>query len=146
MPKATSPKTPNRNVIGQPLSPAHFGIVLTGAVSLIPFGLVYPVIIKWLPKWAGESGWPMTFLLGVCGLVAFGIFYSQRRRMQVINLITLSVLMVLIGYSSYALIFIRSAADPPIDENDPETPEAIVSYLAREQYGQTPLLTGPSGR
>jgi len=120
------------------------GIGATFAVSLIPFGLVYPVIIKWLPKWAGDSGWPMMFLLGVFALVAFGIFYSQKRRLQVVNLITLSVLMVLIGYSSYALIFIRSAADPPIDENDPETPEAIVSYLARDQYGHTPLLTGPA--
>ena len=64
------------------------GIALTGVVSLIPFGLVYPVIIKWLPKWAGESGWPMTFLLGVFALVAFGIFYSQKRRLQVVNLIT----------------------------------------------------------
>ena len=50
--------------------------------------------------------------------------------------------MVLIGYSTYALIFIRSAADPPIDENDPETTEAIVSYLKREQYGATPILSG----
>ena len=57
---------------------------------------------------------------------------------------TVSMAMVLIGYSSYALIFVRSAADPPIDENDPETTEAIVSYLKREQYGSTPLLTGPT--
>ncbi|MEL6615263.1 MAG: DUF2723 domain-containing protein, partial [Bacteroidota bacterium] len=49
---------------------------------------------------------------------------------------------VVLGYSSYAVIFIRSAADPPIDENDPETAEAIVSYLKREQFGDTPLLRG----
>ena len=120
------------------------GIVLTGGVSILAFGLVYPGIIQKLPELAGKTGWPLTTLFLVFGLVAFGVFYSQKRRLQVVNLITLSVLMVLIGYSSYALIFIRSAADPPIDENDPETPEAIVSYLLREQYGQTPLLTGPA--
>ena len=64
--------------------------------------------------------------------------------MQVTNLAFLSVLSpwYLIGYTSYALIFIRSAANPPIDENDPEDAESIVSYLKREQYGSTPLLKG----
>lgn len=120
------------------------GIVLTGAVASVAFLLVYPIIIQKMPKWAGETGWPMASLLLVFGLVILGVYLSQQRRMKVVNLIMLSVLMVLIGYSSYALIFIRSAADPPIDENDPETPEAIVAYLAREQYGETPLLTGPA--
>ncbi|MEM1096866.1 MAG: DUF2723 domain-containing protein, partial [Bacteroidota bacterium] len=72
------------------------------------------------------------------------LYYTQQRRMQVANLIMLCVTTVLIGYSTYALIFIRSAADPPIDENDPENTEAIVSYLKREQYGETPILRGRS--
>jgi hypothetical protein len=62
--------------------------------------------------------------------------------MQALNIVALCVVMVLIGYSTYALVFIRSASDPPIDENDPETVEAIVSYLKREQYGATPILRG----
>jgi hypothetical protein len=49
---------------------------------------------------------------------------------------------VLIGYSSYALIFIRSQAEPPIDLMDPDTDASFVSYLKREQYGSTPLLRG----
>ena len=120
------------------------GIVLSGVVSAAAFLVVYPVIIQKLPKWAGESGSPMLVLFGVLGLVVFGLYYSQKNRMQVVNLIALCVLMVLIGYSTYALIFIRSASNPPIDENDPETTEAIVSYLTREQYGNTPLLKGPA--
>ena len=44
-----------------------------------------------------------------------------------------SMVLVLIGYSTYALIFIRSNQDPGIDENDPETVEAFISYLEREQ-------------
>ena len=120
------------------------GIVLAGAVASVAFLLVYPIIIQKLPAWAGQTGWPMTVLFGVLGVVVFGVYYSQKRGMQVVNLVALSVLMVLIGYSTYALIFIRSASNPPIDENDPETPEAIVSYLTREQYGATPLLTGPA--
>ncbi|MFQ5571633.1 MAG: DUF2723 domain-containing protein, partial [Rhodothermales bacterium] len=118
------------------------GIVIAGVISAIGFLLVYPGIIQTLPDLAGQTGWPLTFLFAVLGLVVAGVYYTQQRRMQVSNLVMLSVLMVLIGYSTYALIFIRSAADPPIDENDPETAEAIVSYLKREQYGATPLLKG----
>ena len=118
------------------------GIVAAGAISSVAFLLIYPGIIQKLPQMAGSTGAPMLFLLAVFALVVFGVYYTQKRQMQVSNLIMVSILMVLIGYSTYALIFIRSAADPPIDENDPETAEAIVSYLTREQYGATPLLKG----
>jgi hypothetical protein len=50
---------------------------------------------------------------------------------------------VLIGYSSYALVVIRSNNNPPIDENDPSDIMSFVSYLKREQYGTRPLLYGP---
>mgnify|MGYP000231713332 CR=1 FL=1 len=62
--------------------------------------------------------------------------------MAAANLVVLSMVMVLIGYSAYALIFIRSASDPPIDENDPENADAIVYYLKREQYRAKPLFKG----
>ncbi len=120
------------------------GIIVTFFVASAAFLLIYPGIIQKLPVLAGQTEWPLLVLFGVLGLVVFGVYYSQRNRLQVVNLVALSVLMVLIGYSTYALIFIRSASNPPIDENDPETTEAIISYLAREQYGNTPLLTGPA--
>ena len=50
--------------------------------------------------------------------------------------------MVVIGYTSYAMIVIRSVANPPIDENNPETVFSLLSYLNREQYGDRPLLMG----
>ena len=50
--------------------------------------------------------------------------------------------MVLLGYSTFATIMIRSAANPPMDENDPENLFALLSYLSREQYGDRPLATG----
>ena len=108
------------------------------------FLVIYPGIIQKLPAWAGKTGSPLLVLLGVVAVVTFAVYFSHKRGMQIANLASLCLLMVLIGYSTYALIFIRSASNPPIDENDPETAEAIVSYLAREQYGETPLLTGPA--
>ncbi len=118
------------------------GLVITGLTAALAFVSIYPGIIQKLPDIAGRSGSPVMVLLGTVALVTFGIYYTQKRKMGALNIIAVCIAVVLIGYSSYALIFIRSAADPPIDENDPETTEAIVSYLKREQYGQTPLLTG----
>lgn len=119
------------------------GIVLAGVVSSVIFLVIYPGIIQGLPALMESFGLLLTFVLLVGGII-FGLYYTQKRQMQVANLVLVSLAVVLIGYSTYTLIFIRSAADPPIDENDPETVDAIVSYLRREQYGATPLLKGSS--
>lgn len=58
------------------------------------------------------------------------------------NTALLCMLMLMIGYSSYALIVIRSAANPPMDQNSPEDIFTLGSYLSRDQYGDRPLLYG----
>ncbi|MEM1041184.1 MAG: DUF2723 domain-containing protein [Bacteroidota bacterium] len=117
------------------------GIVAAGAAASVVFVTIYPGLVQKLPTMAEAFGLALTLVV-VFGAVVGAVWWTQTRRKPVGNLVALSVLMLLIGYSTYALIFIRSAADPPIDENDPETTEAIVSYLKREQYGNTPLLKG----
>ena len=118
------------------------GIVATGAISSVAFLVVYPGIVQWLPGVIGDSSMPVAFMLALFGLIGFGVWWSHTRGKQALNIVMLCVTVVMIGYSTYALIFIRSASNPPIDENDPETVEAIVSYLKREQYGETPILKG----
>ena len=49
----------------------------------------------------------------------------------------------MIGYGSFAVIVIRSNANTPLDENDPENLVTLHSYLKREQYGSSPILSGP---
>ena len=61
---------------------------------------------------------------------------------SLLNTIMLCVMMITIGYSSYAVIVIRSTANPPMDENSPEDIFSLGDYLAREQYGSRPLLYG----
>ena len=61
---------------------------------------------------------------------------------RVKNTILLSLLMLMIGYSSYALIIIRSSANTPMDQNSPEDIFTLGSYLSRDQYGYRPLLYG----
>ena len=120
------------------------GIAAALFIATIAFGAIYPGIVQELPDWAGSTGAPLVAMLAVAvGIVAI-VWITQVKRWQLANLVAIMLLMVLTGYSTYSVIFIRSAADPPIDENDPETPEAIVSYLKREQYGDTKLLKGPN--
>ncbi|MCY4672937.1 MAG: DUF2723 domain-containing protein [Bacteroidetes bacterium] len=119
-------------------------ISLTLVIASVAFLVIYPGIVQKLPGIAGEIGQPLIVLLLVALGVVAAVWITHTRQKQTANLVAVCLLMVLVGYSSYAVIFIRSAADPPIDENDPETPEAIVSYLEREQYGETKLLSGPS--
>ena len=118
------------------------GLAVTAVVSVLVFLVIYPGVVQTLPTLAGASGAPTLFLLAVIAALVAAVWYTQKKRKPVANLAALIITMVVLGYSSYGLIFVRSAADPPIDENDPETAEAIVSYLKREQYGSTPLLSG----
>lgn len=118
------------------------GLVVAAAVSSGVFLLIYPGVIRVLPKIMLASGTPVLFLLGLTAAIIFGLHYTHKNGYRIANLVMLGVTLVLIGYSTYALIFIRSAANPPIDQNDPETIEALISYLSREQYGQTPLFSG----
>ena len=67
-----------------------------------------------------------------------------RARKRWLHTSLLCLTMMLIGYGSYAVIFIRSAANPMMDENSPDNIFALGSYLGREQYGDKPLLYGPT--
>lgn len=67
---------------------------------------------------------------------------TKKLPVRILNLITLSIFVIFIGYSSYALLLIRSAADTPINQNAPDNVFALGSYLNREQYGESPLLYG----
>ncbi len=87
----------------------------------------------------GEAVW---FLLLASGLV-YGIYYSVRKRKVLLNSVLLCVTVLIIGYSSYAIIVIRSSANPPMDQNDPQDPFNLLYYLNREQYGDRPLFKGP---
>jgi hypothetical protein len=120
------------------------GLVAAAAVSAAVFFMIFPGIIQYVPEMARQSGAPALFLIALVALLAFGLRITHTRRLHVANLVLLCVTVVMIGYSSYAVIFIRSAANPPIDQNDPETVDAFISYMKREQYGATPLLSGPS--
>ncbi|MDR0799582.1 MAG: DUF2723 domain-containing protein [Dysgonamonadaceae bacterium] len=77
------------------------------------------------------------------GLAVFMFMYEKINRV-VLNTILTCLLVITVGYSSYALIIIRSTANTPMDQNSPEDVFTLRTYLSREQYGETPLFYGPT--
>ena len=109
-----------------------FGI--TVLITVIIFFVIHNGIIKGLPKMAAGFlgvGGTVLVILSVFVLMVWAIMNKQN----LLSIAATSVVLILIGYSTYTLIFIRSNQDPTIDENDPETVRAMISYLEREQYG-----------
>ncbi len=76
------------------------------------------------------------------GLVIFLIYLSHKKKQVLWNTILISFAVIAIGYSSYTIILLRSNANPPLDESDPQSAFSLLKYLNREQYGQNPLIYG----
>ena len=88
------------------------------------------------------------FIIGIIVLAALWFVLKWKRGKELLvssrikHTALLCMLMLMIGYSSYALIVIRSSANPPMDQNSPEDIFTLGSYLSRDQYGDSPLLFG----
>ncbi|MEI6456044.1 MAG: DUF2723 domain-containing protein [bacterium] len=136
-------------------NPNWKGFLVTGVASFIVLALVMYIIIPWILKLAGlfelffintvglpfNSGTIIYFLL-LIGLIIWGLIYSHRKIKPVMNAIILAFTFIVIGYSSFLMLVIRSNANTPIDENNPENAMYLLAYLNREQYGDWPILTG----
>lgn len=111
----------------------YLSFLLTTALAGIPFyghkasGILLGIVI-----------------LGAAGFYLFSKAVSEKAKpgANVLNTIMLCVMSIVIGYSSYAVIVIRSTANPPMDQNSPEDIFSLGDYLAREQYGSRPLFYG----
>lgn len=135
--------------------PGVWGIIWTMILSLLIIFFINNLIIPGLPSLAGAfeiffvntMGLPfgsgaLFFGVVLISALIWGIIWSHRRYRPVLNTFLISTAFILIGYSSYAMIVIRSNFNPPINQNDPSDVMSFVSYLKREQYGSRPLLYG----
>ena len=115
--------------------PKPFIWYFLGSIGL--FFLVYSGVIKGLPVLMQYASWGgMVFLLG---WIIYVVYYAHARRLRLLHTISMSLFLLIVGYTSYALIYVRANASPPINENNPSTGDAFFSYLNREQYGDFPL-------
>lgn len=95
-----------------------------------------------------------SIIIGILVIAALGLYLApsvqakikERWRItaRTMNTALLCTMMIVIGYSSYALIVIRSTANTPMDQNSPEDIFTLGEYLGREQYGTRPLFYGPA--
>ena len=123
-------------------------VVILGAIM---FGIIkgfFQVALYFELAFVNGFGLPyfsgvLFYLLIIAGLIAYGIYYTVKKKKVVLNTIIASFTVIIIGYSSFALILIRSTANPPMDMNNPETISELLSYLNREQYGSNPIFKGP---
>lgn len=126
-------------------------LLASGAIVII----ILEGVIPGLPSFAGKMeiffvnnlGLPFNsgiifFVILFLGGLVYGIRYSIQSNKATLNTMLMSFAFIIIGYSSYSIVLIRSNYNPPIDENNPEDVLSYVSYLKREQYGSRPLLHG----
>lgn len=150
--------------------PTTAGAIVAFLISCVVVILIQEGVIVMLPTLAGKfellfvNSWGMSFNTGsmffvflAVTIVVYWVYVSVKtagkevslgftkfsNKSGWLNTAMLSLVFIIIGYSSYALIIIRSNQNPTIDENNPENVMSFVSYLKREQYGDRPLLTGP---
>lgn len=121
-------------------------ILVTVNFILIP---VLPAILAHTDRlFVNSLGLPFySGMLAVIILLAIAVtlllWYTHRKRHYWAHMAALCLTYILLGYGSYVTMVIRSAANPPIDMNNPEDPYQLLAFIRREQYGQRPLLYGP---
>ena len=124
-------------------------------VSVIILAVILFGIIPYLPKFAAyfdlffvnALGLPFNtgaafFMLALLGLCFWGIFKTMKQQKVFWNTVLLCFTMIVIGFSLFSIVIIRSSAKTPTNEYQPDNPFTLVRYLGREQYGSNPLVYG----
>ena len=129
--------------------------ILVGIISMLLVAIILYFIVPYIVIFAGKfeifftnsislpfnTGTIVYFAL-LIGLLVWGVWYSIKKQKVILNTALLSVLFILIGYTTFFVLVIRSNANTPINENAPKDATALLTYLNREQYGYTPLFHG----
>jgi len=135
--------------------PTKKGFITTGIISILILGFIFfgliPQIVKWLGiverTFVNSIGLPFNsgtifFIAVLSAAIYYGLKHAKESGKNLAHTAILGITFILIGYSSFAVLIIRSNANTPIDENNPEEAVGLLAYLNREQYGSTPLMYG----
>ena len=131
------------------------GVIFSLAISMVLVAVVMFVLIPGIvimAQWFElifvnglglpyNTGTVIYSALLIAGIV-WGLKYTAQKKKALLNTIILGITVLIIGYSSYAMIIIRSSANTPMDQNNPDNAFSLLSYLNREQYGSKPLFYG----
>lgn len=112
--------------------------VIPGSVATVSVFEVGFVNTLKLPFFSGT----IFFFVLLIALLVLGMRYARRKGKRILYTAIMGLALLLVGYGSFAVIVIRSNANTPLDENDPENLVTLHSYLQREQYGSAPIASG----
>lgn len=142
-------KYPNTiSIKGTIIAMAIGGAIILGVIIIVIPGLpsiafVFDkIFVNTFGTSFGTGGLFFSFTL--VATLAYGIYFTQQKSMVTLNNVLLGIAFILVGYMSYTLVLVRSNQYTPINENAPDDLLGYVSYLKREQYGDRPLLYGPT--
>lgn len=140
-----------RKYLGNTKNPIGSAIIAT-IVGLVIFMVFYKGFISWFPAML-SGDFPMKneakehliednpvmiyFAIGIILLIAYGLWVGFKNRNTILKFVCLSLLLMFMGYMTYAQVLLRSHANPPMNENEPKNFPSLASYLGREQYGET---------
>lgn len=137
-PDITTPKFIRYNIIAVIV----LGVIFAGIIPIILklFGFLEITFVNsfGLPF---NTGTIFTFLLIVGGGI-YGLIYTRKKEKPLWNTLILSTLFILLGYSTFITLAVRSNANTPIDENNPEDALSLLDYYNRVQYGNWPVAYG----
>jgi tetratricopeptide (TPR) repeat protein len=131
------------------------GLIKTLLLAIVMLYLMVFVLLPGVPK---VAGWFELFFVNVIGMpynsgllffimvltaaLVFGIRYSLKSGRVILNYVMTAITVIIIGYSSYAMIMIRSSARPPMNQNNPSDIFSLSYYINMEQYGSSPKIYG----
>lgn len=108
--------------------------LLMNMIATATFLLIYPGVVKYIPRsMLTISVWAPLIVIAI---LIFALNWSHKNRQRIAAVSVMAMLLVILGYSTYSLIFVRSTLQPRINENNPNNLERLVYYLEREQYGR----------
>ncbi|WP_302605080.1 DUF2723 domain-containing protein [uncultured Alistipes sp.] len=139
----TTPSVTWRGLVGATLIAGAILLVINGII--IPYtvyvGAMFDLFFVNTLDLPVNSGM-VFFALALIGGLGWASWATHKRGKVLWNVVLLSTTMILVGFSSYASVTIRAAANPPMNSNKPDNPHALLSVLNRDQYGDRPLLYG----
>ncbi|HHV00398.1 MAG: DUF2723 domain-containing protein [Bacteroidales bacterium] len=123
------------------------GFVILGVLNFV-FVPGIPTVAGWFELFfVNTIGLPYNtglyiYLIILTGLIAGGIWYSLKKGRRILNYVMTVIAVLVLGYSSFAMIIIRANAHPPMNQNDPSDVFSFIYYINRSQYPRAPFLYG----
>lgn len=124
------------------ISALILAVILWGIIPYLPKAAAYVDLLFVNSFGLPYNSGAVVFMFLLLAMCFWLIYFSYKKGKVLLNTIVLCFTMIVIGYSSFAVVVIRSAVNTPTNEYQPDNPFTLVRYLGREQYGSNPLVYG----